>query len=208
MTPLGEVLFRIGAPGVHFAMNALAVLAAVHAAGGDVARAALALATWSPPEGRGRRHAVTLHPDHPPVDLIDDAYNANPASVGAALALLAATEVPPRARRIAVLGDMKELGPTGPDLHATLADHPAMAGIDTVHTDRAPDARSARRACRRDRRGVHAADAADFAPHLRDLADPGDAVLVKGSLSMKMATLVEGLRALGEAPIGAGPPTE
>ncbi|CTQ48855.1 UDP-N-acetylmuramoyl-tripeptide--D-alanyl-D-alanine ligase [Jannaschia donghaensis] len=203
-TPVGDVMFRIGAPGAHFAMNALAALAAVYAAGGDVARAALSLAGWTPPDGRGARHAIVLHPDHPSVDLIDDAYNANPASVGAALDLLAAAEVPGRARRIALLGDMKELGPTGPDLHADLADHRAMARIDTVHTV-GPLMRHLHDALPADRRGIHAEDTAAFGPSLRDLVGPGDAVLVKGSLSMNMAQLVDGLRALGDGPTGTTP---
>lgn len=197
-TPLGRLMFRIGAPGAHFAGNALAVLAAVHAVGGDVARAAIALADWTPPEGRGRRHAVVLHPDAAPVALIDDAYNANPASVGAALDLLAATEIPRRARRIAILGDMKELGATGPALHAALAEHSAMKRIDVVHTA-GPLMRSLHDALHPDRRGRHAPDAAGLAPALRDMIEPGDAVLVKGSLSMRMATIVDGLKALGEA---------
>ncbi|SFI53140.1 UDP-N-acetylmuramoyl-tripeptide--D-alanyl-D-alanine ligase [Jannaschia pohangensis] len=196
-TPMGPVLFRIGAPGVHFAMNALAVLAATHALGGDVARAALSLADWTPPDGRGARHRVRLHPDGPPVDLIDDAYNANPSSVGAALALLAATEVPGKGRRIAILGDMKELGPTGPDLHAGLAAHPAMADIHLVHTV-GPLMASLHDALPADRRGEHTDDSEAMSAHLRDMIRPGDAVLVKGSLSMKMARLVDGLKALGE----------
>lgn len=197
-TPLGPIMFRIGAPGAHFAMNALASLAAVHAVGADVARAALRLMDWTPPEGRGQRHAVLLHPDQAPVDLIDDAYNANPASVGAALDLLAATHVPRRARRIAILGDMKELGQTGPDMHAGLAEHPAMDTIDMVHTV-GPLMRRLHDAVRPDQRGHHEDDTLRLAVHLRDMVRPGDAVLVKGSLSMKMATLVEGLRALDDA---------
>ncbi|MCK0167378.1 UDP-N-acetylmuramoyl-tripeptide--D-alanyl-D-alanine ligase [Jannaschia sp. S6380] len=197
-TPAGRLMFRIGAPGAHFALNGLAVLAAIDGIGGDVARAALALADWTPPEGRGRRHAVVLHPDGPPADLIDDAYNANPASVGAALDLLAATEVPRRGRRIAILGDMKELGPTGPDLHRALADHPATGQLDVVHTV-GPLMQALHEALHPDRRGEHAPDADAMARHLRDMIRPGDAVLVKGSLSMKMARLVDGLKALGEA---------
>lgn len=196
-TPLGELLYRIGAPGAHHAANALAALAAVHAAGGDVARAAMALGDWTPPEGRGRRHAVPLDPDRPPVDLIDDAYNANPASVGAALDLLAAAPVPRRARRIAILGDMKELGPTAPDLHRALATHPAMAAIDRVHAV-GPLMRALHDALPPERRGIHAEDAGRLAAQLRDIVRPGDAVLVKGSLSMRMAAIVEGLRALGD----------
>ncbi|TFL19899.1 UDP-N-acetylmuramoyl-tripeptide--D-alanyl-D-alanine ligase [Jannaschia formosa] len=195
-TPLGPIDFRIGAPGRHFALNALAVLAAVHHAGADVARAALALADWAPPEGRGKRHSVRMDSEAPPLDLIDDAYNANPASVGAALDLLAAATPAPGGRRIAFLGDMKELGPTGPELHAALAGRPATAALDTVHTV-GPLMRHLHEALPADRRGRHAEDAATLAGQLRDLVRPGDAVLVKGSLSMKMAVLVDGLRALG-----------
>ncbi|MFO6462765.1 UDP-N-acetylmuramoyl-tripeptide--D-alanyl-D-alanine ligase [Jannaschia sp. KMU-145] len=198
MTPLGEVLFRVGAPGAHFALNALAVLAAIHEAGGDVALAALSLADWTPPAGRGQRHALVLHPDEPQVDLIDDAYNANPASVGAALDLLAATPVPPRARRIAILGDMKELGPTGPDRHAALADHDGLAALDRIHTV-GPLMRHLHDALPGDARGRHVDTSDALLRDLRDMVRPGDAVLVKGSLSMKMAKLVAGLRALGEA---------
>jgi UDP-N-acetylmuramoyl-tripeptide--D-alanyl-D-alanine ligase len=196
--PLGPLAFRIGAPGAHFALNALAVLAAVHAAGADVARAALSLSTWTPPDGRGRRHAVLLDPDAPPLDLIDDAYNANPASVAAALDLLAATDVPARAGRVAILGDMKELGPTGPDLHRALADHPALDALRVVHTI-GPLMRHLHDALPADLRGHHAMDSAALLPRIREALRPGDAVLVKGSLSMNMATLVDGLRAPGRA---------
>ena len=197
-TPVGELAFRIGTPGAHFATNALAVLAAVHAVGADVAQAALALADWTPPDGRGARHAVRLHPDAPPVDLIDDAYNANPASVAAALELLAGTDVPRRARRIAILGDMKELGPTGPRLHAALAEGDAIGALDEVHCA-GPLMRHLHDALPADARGRWAATAAGLAPHLRDMLRPGDAVLVKGSLSMGMTALVDGIRTLGEA---------
>ena len=196
-TPLGPLAFRIGAPGAHFAANALGALACVDALGADVAQAALALARWSPPAGRGRRHAVRLGPDAPPLDLIDDAYNANPASVGAALDLLRGTDVPRRARRIAVLGDMRELGSTGPALHAALAEHEALAALDAVHCV-GPLMRNLHDALPADQRGHWAESAEAMRRHLRDMVRPGDAVLVKGSLSMRMAVLVDGLRALGK----------
>ncbi len=194
-TPLGPLTFRIGTPGAHFATNALAVLAACHAVGADVARAALSLSDWSPPDGRGRRHAIHLHPDAAPLDLIDDAYNANPASVSAALDLLAASAAAPR---IAILGDMKELGPTGPDLHAALAAHPAMAHLRVVHTV-GPLMAHLHTALPPNRRGEHVEAASDLLPLIRDSLTPGAVVLIKGSLSMKMSMLVDGLRALDAA---------
>ena len=171
-TPLGPLAFRIGAPGAHFALNALGALAIVHALGADAARAAMALSDWTPPAGRGRRHAVRLGPDAAPVDLIDDAYNANPTSVGAALDLLASVDVPRRARRIAILGDMRELGPTGPDRHAALADHAGLAALDVVHCV-GPLMRRLHDALPPDRRGHWAEDAEAMARHLRDMVGAG-----------------------------------
>jgi UDP-N-acetylmuramoyl-tripeptide--D-alanyl-D-alanine ligase len=205
--PDGPFLFRIGTPGTHFATNALALLAALPALGADPARGALALGAWRPPDGRGRRHAVPLGPDLPPLDLIDDAYNANPASVGAALALLADVAVPPRARRVAILGDMKELGPTGEELHRMLARHPAMDRIDTVHCV-GPLMAALHEALPPERRGRLEATAEALAQALPGMFGPGDAVLVKGSLSMRMAAVVEGVRALADRrpPPGHAPP--
>ncbi|MBM2577456.1 UDP-N-acetylmuramoyl-tripeptide--D-alanyl-D-alanine ligase [Jannaschia sp. Os4] len=196
-TPVGAIAFRIGAPGAHFASNALGVLACVHHLGGDVARAALALSDWTPPDGRGARHAVRVDADAPPIELFDDAYNANPASVGAALDLLAATPVPKRARRVAILGDMKELGPTGPALHAGLAGLDAVDALDAVHTV-GPLMRHLHDALPAATRGHHVDDAAALAAEIRDLVRPGDAVTVKGSLSMGMARIVDAIRALGQ----------
>ena len=197
-TPLGPLAFRIGAAGAHFAANALGALACLNALRADVARGAMDLATWSPPAGRGARHRVTLGPDAPPVDLIDDAYNANPASVGAALDLLGGTDVPRRGRRIAFLGDMKELGPTGPALHKALAERDAVGALDTVHCV-GPLMRHLHEALPPDVRGFWTKDTAGMSRHLRDAVRPGDAVLVKGSLSMDMAVLVDGIRNLGTA---------
>ncbi|MGB3555806.1 MAG: UDP-N-acetylmuramoyl-tripeptide--D-alanyl-D-alanine ligase, partial [Jannaschia sp.] len=91
-----------------------------------------------------------------------------------------------------------ELGPTGPDLHRALAAHPAMDALDAVHTV-GPLMRDLYDALPPDLRGYHCATAGAMATHLRDMVRPGDAVLVKGSLSMQMATLVDGLRAFGVA---------
>src|SRR5215217_728729 len=115
-----DVAYKLGAPGRHLVMNSLAVLAAAALAGADLARAGLALSELRPAIGRGSRISLDL-PGGPAL-LIDESYNANPASMRAALALLGQAPVDRRGRRIAVLGDMLELGPADGDLHRGLAD--------------------------------------------------------------------------------------
>ena len=195
------ILYKVGAPGAHFAMNGLATLASVAALGGDLARAAISLADWQPPAGRGQRHFVRLDPARPEVgiDLFDDAYNANPASVGAALAVVASANPPAvKGRRVVVLGDMKELGPTERDLHAGLAGHPAMEAIDTVHCV-GPLMRALYDALPADKRGDWAETSAELANRARSLVSAGDVVMAKGSLSMKMALIVDAVRDLGQS---------
>src|SRR3954469_16193676 len=126
----GPLVYRVGAPGRHVAMTSLAVLAAVKAAGGDLALAALGLADLRPPAGRGER--IALRTPGGGLVLVDEACNATPASMRAALANLAVTKPGPRGRRIAVLGDMLELGDKGPALHRELAEPVAASGADLV----------------------------------------------------------------------------
>ena len=150
-------LFRLGAPGRHLAMNALGVLAAVEALGGDIARAALALGQWRAPEGRGARWTVLLGPGglDGAITLIDESYNANPAAMAAALEVFAGER--PRtasagwraAGAIAFLGDMLELGPRERELHAGLAGVPALASGDHRALRRPADAGALRRAAGR-----------------------------------------------------------
>ena len=185
--------FRIGAPGRHWVMNALAVLAAVDAVGGDVAQAARDLAHLTPSKGRGARRTLRLA--RGTVTLIDDSYNASPPSMRAAFGVLGASHPAGGGRRIAVLGDMLELGATAPALHAALAPALDDAAIDLVFTagrlmrhlhDALPAAR----------RGAHADTAAALiAPLTAALAD-GDVVLVKGSLGSRMGSVVSALVAL------------
>ena len=130
-------------------------------------------------------------------EVIDDAYNANPASVAAAFDLLALT--PARGRRIAALGDMLELGADGPALHAALAEHARRAGVDLVFTA-GPLTAALHEALPPARRGGHAEDAAALAPLLRAALRPGDAVLVKGSRGTSMHRVVAALEAGGAAP--------
>ncbi|MEM9429606.1 MAG: UDP-N-acetylmuramoyl-tripeptide--D-alanyl-D-alanine ligase [Pseudomonadota bacterium] len=199
-------VFRLSAPGRHLAMNATAVLAAVAGQGLDLARAALALGSWSPPEGRGTRQRILLGPSglDGAIALLDESYNANPAAMGAAFEVFAATSVEDgigrvrRGRRLAFLGDMLELGPGAADMHAALARHPAMASIDRVHTA-GPLMRALHDALPPERQGEWHPDTEALAARVRALVDAGDAVMVKGSLGSKLSRVVDALRALGEA---------
>lgn len=125
---LGETLtFKIGLPGEHWALNALGVLAAVKAAGGDLGLAGLALGEMQGLEGRGKRTLISAGGGQ--AMLLDESYNANPASMAAALAVLGGFETRRRGRRIAVLGAMKELGAEADALHAGLAGCIEAAGV-------------------------------------------------------------------------------
>ncbi|WP_323041387.1 UDP-N-acetylmuramoyl-tripeptide--D-alanyl-D-alanine ligase [Gemmobacter sp.] len=203
--PMGGILFKVASPGRHFALNALGALATAVAVGVDPAIAAADLGRWSPPQGRGQRERIQLDPVDEDLyfELIDDAFNANPASVAAGLALF--VQATPRngigriekGRRIAILGDMLELGPDEIALHRAVADHPAMAAIDLVHCV-GPRSRALWEALPPPKRG----DWHEAAPALVDraaqLVDAGDVVLVKGSKSIKVSTVVDALRRLGQ----------
>lgn len=189
-------LFRILSPGAHFAMNGLGVLATVEALGGDSALAALALGRWQPGRGRGASEVVALDRADERLDLrlYDDSYNANPTSVGAALEMLAAA---PEGRRVAYLGDMLELGADEENLHRALATHPAMAAVDRVHAI-GPLMRLMWQALPQDKRGRYCATSDEMAQGVRHDLKPGDVVLVKGSLSMGLARVVDALRKMGQ----------
>ncbi|WP_270938444.1 UDP-N-acetylmuramoyl-tripeptide--D-alanyl-D-alanine ligase, partial [Falsiroseomonas oryzae] len=190
---------HLAAPGQHLAINACAVLAAVHALGGDVVAAAEALSAFGAGAGRGQR--VTLSLPGGAAILLDDSYNASPASIRAGLAVLAAQ---PATRRIAALGDMRELGEGGPAMHAELA--PDVAAVADLVYCCGPLMRHLFDALPASRRGAHLADSAALAPLLAAAVRPGDAVLVKGSLGSRMAPVVVALTSLNkdEAAKGAG----
>ncbi|HET7410515.1 MAG TPA: UDP-N-acetylmuramoylalanyl-D-glutamyl-2,6-diaminopimelate--D-alanyl-D-alanine ligase [Paracoccaceae bacterium] len=196
--------FKIGAPGAHFALNALGALAAVQAAGGDICRAALSLAGWAPPAGRGSRETIALGPAgmDGAITLLDESYNANPASMRAALAVLAASPVSDgegrvaRGRRVAMLGDMLELGPDEAAWHAGLAALPELDGIDRVHCC-GPRMKALHDTLPRARRGHWFPDSAALAAEVGKAVDAGDVVMVKGSLGARMARVVEAIRGLG-----------
>lgn len=198
------MLYKIGAPGEHFAQNALGVLAAAWMLGCDRALALSDLARWNPGAGRGARCSIQLDPTEAgeSFELIDDSYNANPASVAASLAVLA--QVPVRhglgrfakGRRVAVLGDMKELGPESEALHSGLAELPSLKEIDIIHCV-GPAMEALWHRLPREKRGMCVATGVRLAGEARSLVDAGDVVLVKGSLSMNLAQLVKALAELG-----------
>jgi UDP-N-acetylmuramoyl-tripeptide--D-alanyl-D-alanine ligase len=196
------VRFTLPVPGRHVVMNSLAVLLAVEALGADPAAAAAALARLPTLKGRGEVHRIRIarHARRGALTVIDESYNANPASVEAAVDVLARAERAQRGRRIAVLGDMLELGPTAPALHAGLAGPLQAAGIETVFTC-GPLMAALERALPPAMRGGHAADSAALLPMVLAAVRPGDVVMVKGSLGSRMAPIVEALLALGD---GAG----
>ncbi|HEX6218787.1 MAG TPA: UDP-N-acetylmuramoyl-tripeptide--D-alanyl-D-alanine ligase, partial [Sphingomicrobium sp.] len=184
-----ELTFTISQRGDHWVSNALAVLAAVEAVGADLAIAGLALADMGGLKGRGERHRIAL--DGGEALLIDESYNANPASMAATLKSLGAESV--TGRRIAVLGPMRELGAHGPALHAGLADPVRGAKVGAVILV-GEDMRPLADALGDDVQ-VSLVDDVDAATEaLTAMMRPGDAVLVKASNSIGLAKLVEAVK--------------
>ncbi|HEX2939718.1 MAG TPA: UDP-N-acetylmuramoyl-tripeptide--D-alanyl-D-alanine ligase [Rhodopila sp.] len=179
---------RLNAPGSHMAMNALAALAAVAALGLDPMRAIEALQAFAPLAGRGARRTITLAAG--PALLLDESYNGNGASMRAALDVL---RLQPARRRVAVLGDMLELGDEGPAEHAGLA--PAVAASADLLFTCGPLMRGLFDAVPHHLRGAHAADAAALAPIVAGAIGCDDAILVKGSLGSGMKRVIEAIEA-------------
>ncbi|MBL6953435.1 MAG: UDP-N-acetylmuramoylalanyl-D-glutamyl-2,6-diaminopimelate--D-alanyl-D-alanine ligase [Alphaproteobacteria bacterium] len=190
------VTYKVGAPGRHWAINSLAVLAAVRALGADLALAALAMAEVAAPKGRGQRHHIIFGDGA--LLIIDESYNASPVAMTAAIETLGAVEVAPLGRRIAVLGDMLELGATAPALHAALAPALVAAGVDRVFAC-GPHMAHLLDALPGSMHGVHEKTSAQLLPKVVAAVRPGDTVLVKGSLGLAMAPIVQALCGLGAA---------
>jgi len=195
----GQALtFKLGLPGRHLLSNALAVLTAAKLLGGDLAQAALALAELEPPEGRGRRFSIGLASGA--FTVIDESYNASPPSVRAALETLGTLKPEASGRRIAVLGDMLELGPASPQLHTALAanleganiHHAILVGphMAMLHKELPAGIRSG---------AFHSAD--DAAERVASIVRAGDIVMIKGSNGMGLRRVVEALKALDDAPL-------
>jgi UDP-N-acetylmuramoyl-tripeptide--D-alanyl-D-alanine ligase len=185
-----RVAYKLGAPGRHQVINSLAVLAVANIVGADLALAGLALADFRPASGRGTR--LTLALEGGEALLIDESYNANPTSMRAALALLAQAPVGRHGRRVAVLGDMLELGPNGQELHRELADVINDIGINLVFCA-GPLMHALWQALPSERQGGYADTAASIEPDVVAAVRPGDAVMVKGSAGSRMAPIVKAL---------------
>lgn len=189
-----EVLgFSLQTTAPHFAVNAVAVVSVVGALGLDVGTAVEALNAWAPPAGRGTRHQIN-GPDGT-FALIDDAYNANPASMSAALDVLAVAEPSKSGVRVAVLGDMLELGTRTEEFHKAIADLSAMKSIAKVHCV-GPLMRMLWSTLAEDKRGQWANTPNDL--DIDAIARAGDVVLVKGSNGSGVARVADALKALGE----------
>ncbi|WP_229743667.1 UDP-N-acetylmuramoylalanyl-D-glutamyl-2,6-diaminopimelate--D-alanyl-D-alanine ligase [Aliidongia dinghuensis] len=185
-----RLAYRLGVPGKHLVLNSLAVLAAVQALGADLDRAADALATLPGLAGRGRRVAIAVADGS--ATLIDESYNASPAAMRAAFAVLAAARRAASGRRIAVVGDMRELGQEGPALHRALAEPLTESGVDRVYAC-GPLMRHLYEALPERLRGAHRETAAELAPIVAEALRPGDVVTIKGSLGTRMADIVKPL---------------
>ena len=186
------VIYDFGAPGQHLVNNALAMLGCAYALGLDLDKAGVALARVKPPKGRGEQ--LTLAGHGVSFTLLDESYNANPASMRAALALLAQTPVSGQGRRIAVMGDMLELGTDAETLHHALAQSVVDHNIDCVFAA-GPLMRTLFDALPVARQG-------GWTPQAEGLFDPlfaalqnGDVVMVKGSFSSRMGEVVKALKA-------------
>lgn len=185
------VVYRIGSPGRHIALNSLAVLAAVQAVGGDLALAALSLGDLTPPVGRGERARLRVPGGE--LLLIDESYNANPTSMTAALDTLGQADVGLRGRRIAVLADMLELGTDSDALHAALNAPIVENDVDLVFAA-GPGMHHLWRALAPEVRGAYAETAQGLEEPLLRAVRAGDAVMVKGSNGTKVSRIVAAFR--------------
>lgn len=190
-----SVEFSLQIAGRHIACNAMAVLLAVKLAGGDVQKAIKSLAQQEPIMGRGKRELIDSGVKDNPITLIDESYNASPLAMNAAFKVLALVDPGRGGRRIAVLGDMLELGAESGKMHADLALPLKASNVDLVYTcgknmkklyDQLPA----------NQRGAHKDTSQELAQIVPDVLVPGDVVMVKGSLGSKMGLVVEALRAL------------
>lgn len=192
-----RLAWTVGGIGRHWAINSVGVAATLHALGLDPATGLAALAQVSAMRGRGGQVRLALPGGA--LTLIDESYNASPPAVRAALAVFADARPAAGARRIAVLGDMLELGALAADAHRGLAEAVAAARPDAVYLV-GPEMRALAAALPAGLVAGHAERSEDLAATVAGAVGPGDVVLVKGSLGMRMKSIVAALEALAEPP--------
>ncbi|MEL6841197.1 MAG: UDP-N-acetylmuramoyl-tripeptide--D-alanyl-D-alanine ligase [Pseudomonadota bacterium] len=196
-------LFKLSVPGRHFAINAVGVLAVTDALGADPVAASLDIAHWVPPAGRGTREViVTDEANEESIELLDDAFNANPTSLAASLEVLAASKPINnvgriiKGRKIAILGDMLELGENEVQMHRDMAANTHLGQADLIHCA-GPLMHNLWQALPEEKRGQWAANAQELVSQTSRLVDAGDVVLVKGSKGSKISLVVDAIRKLG-----------
>ena len=185
-----DVAVKIGVPGRHVVENALAVLGAAHLAGADLAKVAGALAGYRAEKGRGAQYKLMNGAGS--FTLIDESYNANPASMRAAIALLGNARVGESGRRIAILGDMLELGRFSGKLHGELAEPLKAAKIDRVYLA-GPEMKALESALPPEIECEYRETTASLVPLVTKAVHAGDAVMVKSSLGIGFGAVVSAL---------------
>lgn len=194
-----DIEFSFPAMGGHMAANAVAALAVADLAGADIEKGAAALARLEPVKGRGQRYRLDAPGGE--LTLIDESYNANPASVEAALAVLGEIAPGEAGARIAILGDMLELGETSPQLHSGLKGPIEAANVDRVYLA-GPEMAALAKAMDPDRLAGYFDDAEALGEAIAGKFGPGDIVMVKASLGSRFGPIVEQI--LGEFPLAGG----
>ena len=188
------VKFSLKTLGQHFVANALGALASVAALGGDVRQAAANFSLWQPGKGRGARK--NIHTLTGTFEIIDDAYNANPASMAAALDVLAMSKAK---RRIAILGDMRELGPNAPTIHADFSKLQAFENIDLVYTV-GSHMEGLHLRLPKTQQGLHVQTVQDLLGKFEHTIQQDDCILIKASLGTGLGVIVKALCALNQPP--------
>jgi UDP-N-acetylmuramoyl-tripeptide--D-alanyl-D-alanine ligase len=184
--------YRLGAPGEHWVLNSLAALAAIEALGADVSRAASTLSSVQASPGRGARRRLAF--GNGSIELIDESYNANPASMRAMLAVLSRTEPASGGRRLLAMGDMRELGDGADGYHAGLAEAVAASGATQVFLC-GPHMKALWQKLAASQKGVHRPDSAALAGEVAAALRAGDVIAIKGSLGSKMKNVVDAVLA-------------
>jgi len=193
-----RIEYRLGAAGEHWVLNSIAALAVADALGADTGAAAAALSEVKASPGRGARRRLRFGSST--IELLDESYNANPASVRAMLAVLARTEPAPGGRRLLVLGDMRELGEQADAYHAGLAQAVAASGAARVFLC-GPHMKALWHELAAAQKGVHRPDSGALAGEVAAALGAGDVLAIKGSLGSKMKVIVDAVLAAsgGEA---------